>query len=193
MDDMGEMMGAALAAMFHALVLLLMFAVMLAARALQAVFTLARPALLFGSACATGFGAVKLFPIVAERYGGDLFAIVLALAMTSTIPASLIMLALETVGLWPVLWASAGLMIAAAFAISRAPPVVLALLPVLALAACIFHFAFGQDFHLDLEEGQENEHEQERERFGAVVAHHDSPNRFYGESECAPGTEHPTG
>ena len=160
-DDggMGEMLGAALAAMFHALVLLLMFAVTVLARALQAVFVLARPALLFGSACAAGFGACRLFPTVMECYGGDVFAAMLALALTAIVPASLIMLAQEQVGLWPVLWASAGLMMLAHFVISRAPPVVLALLPVLALSACILYFAFGQDFHMELEEAQ---NEQER-------------------------------
>ncbi len=191
-DDggMGQAMGAALAAMLHALVMLLMFAVTLAARALQAVFTLARPALLFGSACAAGFGAVKLLPTVAERYGGDLFATVLALAMTATIPVSLIMLAQETVGLWPVLWASAGLMIAADFAISRAPPIVLAMLPVLALSACVFYFAFGQDFQIELEEAQD---EQKREWFGVAVADNHSSDCVHGVPVGAPGTEHPTG
>jgi hypothetical protein len=158
-----EAMGAALAAMLHALVLLLMYAVTLAARALEAAFTLARPALLFGSACAAGYGAFVMFGTVTAAYGGDVFAIVLALALTACVPASLIMLAHDKAGLWPVLWASAGLSFLAHLAISRAPPLVLAGLPVLALAACVFYFAFGQDFHLDLEEGQENEHEQERE------------------------------
>lgn len=193
-DDggMGEALGQALAAMLHALVMLLLFALTLLARALQAVFTLARPALLFGSACAAGFGAVKLFPTLLACYGGDFFAFVLALAMTAAIPASLIMLALETVGLWPVLWASAGLMLLAHFVINRAPPIVVALLPVLVLSACVLYFAFGQDFHIELEEAQ-NEHEQERERFGAAVADYHSFDSLYGESVGAPDSEHPTG
>jgi hypothetical protein len=157
-----EAMGAALAAMLHALVLLLMYAVTLAARALEAAFTLARPALLFGSACAAGYGAFVMFGTVTAAYGGDVFAIVLALAMVAIVPASMIMLAIERAGLWPCLWASAGLMFLAHLVISRAPPFVLSGLPVLALAGCVLYFGFGQDFQIEQEEVRQND-EQERE------------------------------
>lgn len=156
-DGLAEQVGQALAAMFNALVMLAMFGVMVLARALQAVFVLMRPTLLFASAAAAGLGAYLLFPTVANAYGGDVFALVLALALVAIVPAALILLALDQVGLWPTLWASAGLMFLAHFVISRAPPMVLALLPVLALSACILYFAFGQNFHIE----GENQNEQE--------------------------------
>ena len=182
-----EVMGAAIAAMLQALVLLLMFAITVLARALQALFILARPALLFGSAAAAGIGAVKMFSTVATCYGGDLFAVMLALALTAIVPTSLILLAQDTAGLWPVLWAAAGLMMLAHFVISRAPPLMLASLPTLALSACVLYFAFD---HNSEKEEKQNE---KWKRIGPTMADHHRADCLHGEPVGAPDPEHPAG
>ena len=193
MEQLFELLVQAIQALITAIIAFLLVALTLIARALQAVFMLAQPALLFGSACALGFGVYKFFPTMLAHYGGDFFAVLLALALTTIVPASLIMLAADTAGLWPVLWASAGLLMLAHFVIDRAPPLVLALLPVLALAGCILHFAFGDIGQPIQTEIKESTNEQEREWFGATVANNDSLDSLHSEPECALDSKHITG
>lgn len=151
---MGEALAAAVAAMLRALVLLVLFALTLLARALQATFILARPALLAGSAALACYGAVVLFQSLVARYGGNLDAVVLSLALVATVPTALLLLSGGKAGLWPVLLASGVLALGARYAIDRAPVMVLGFIPCVGLAACVLHFAFGQREEKDDE--QEN-------------------------------------
>ena len=143
-DGIAEALGAALAAMLQALVFLVMFAITLAARALQAVFILARPALLAGSAALACYGAVALFQSLVARYGGNLDAVVLSLALVATVPTALLLLSGGKAGVWPVLLASGVLALVARYAIDRASVMVLGFIPCVGLVACILYFAFGQ-------------------------------------------------
>lgn len=140
----GEALIAALAAMIHALVLLIMFALTLLARALQAVFILARPALLAGSVSLALYGAVLLFKSLVTRYGSGLDAVVLSLALVATVPTSLLLLSSGKVEVWPVLLASGVLALLARIGVDRAPKMVLGFIPCVGLTACVLYFAFGQ-------------------------------------------------
>ena len=148
----GEALGAALAAMLHALLLLVLFALTLLARALQALFILARPALLAGSAALACYGAVELFQSLVARYGGNLDSVVLSLALVATVPTALLLLSGGKAGVWPVLLASGVLALMARICVDRAPVMVLGFIPCAGLVACVLYFAFGQ-------EGNDNEQE----------------------------------
>lgn len=140
-ERLNEAAGRALEGMGKALAALLLVAVIIIARALQAVFILARFAVYPACAAVEVYGAIVLFRVVSVRYGGDFAAILLALALTILVPASMLILKGD-LPVWPVLLGAGLLSLGAAWLVERAHPLVLALVPVVALSACILSFAF---------------------------------------------------
>lgn len=131
--------GAAWAA-FYAFVIALLT---ILGRAVQALFTLLRFALPVFAAALQVVGAVLLFGSVTVAYGGDLPALLLALAFVSIVPVVLVMLARDALDIWGILVASGALSWLAALGIARSPPTLLGALPGLGLLACIFWLTFG--------------------------------------------------
>ncbi len=137
---LGEALGEALAAMLHALVLLFMFALTVLARALQAVFTLARPALLLGCVVTLCYGAAVWFPVVFKLLGADVPAFLMAALSVVAIPGALVALAGDY-GFFPVALLSGGLMLVAREAAIRSPPVILPLSMPVVIGAVFLYFA----------------------------------------------------
>lgn len=145
---------------FYAFVLAL---VILIGRALQALFVLARPAVLVCTVVAAGYTSVTLFQTILVRYGGGLPAVLLALAAVTLLPATLVIIA-EDYGIWAIALATAGLEFLARLGLERAPPIVLALIPVLALASVVFAIK-----KLDTHEEEQNEQDQKQRNIGSTV------------------------
>lgn len=141
MDNLTESLKEAIEAATKALLALILVLAILLARTLQALFTLARPALLVGCVILAGYGAVTLFPVVLAKYGGDAPAVLLALVSVVIVPVGLLVLAGDY-GAWAVLAASGALMVLAREAIARSPPAVLVGYPLVALSGCVVYFAF---------------------------------------------------
>jgi hypothetical protein len=129
----------AIQAAIMALVALILALLTLLARALQAVFVLARPASLVGCVAAAGYTSVTLFATVLAHYGGDAQAIILALAAIIIAPTALLVLDGDY-GAWAIMLAVAGVELLAMLLLERAPTVVKALLPVLALTGTVMFF-----------------------------------------------------
>jgi len=137
-DERADALNAAISAAMAALMALLIISLTLFFRALQALFILARPTMLAGTVAALGYTSVNLFGTILVHYGGDMPAVILALAFVILTPASLLVLAGDY-GIWAVCLASAGLEFLAHLGIERAPPIILALIPVMALADTTFY------------------------------------------------------
>jgi len=131
LEGAAEAAGQAIAAMITALLALLLVIVALLAQAIRALLLVA-PALLKAACMALPvYAAVKLYPLLAHVYGEDVPATLLAGAVVIYIPAALFTVqqtwgALMLAGL-----AELGLMLA----LPHAPPLVLALAPVVIIAA----------------------------------------------------------
>lgn len=113
--------------------------IILVGRAIQALFVLARPAILIGTVISAGYTSITLFGTILACYGGDLSAVILALTSVIIVPVALIIMA-GNYGIWAICLATAGLEFLAHLGLQRAPPIVLALIPVLALSGTIFYF-----------------------------------------------------
>jgi hypothetical protein len=161
LDALVAALAAAVQAAITALLALLLAALTLLARALQAIFTLARPGLLAGSVAAAGYSSVTLFASVLALYGDDLQAGLLALSAVVLAPATLLILAGDY-GAWAICLAVAGVEILARLLLEHAPPAALALLPVAALAGCVVYFLMGggedtaKDEHPEIEKESPN-------------------------------------
>lgn len=145
LSGLAEGLGRAIEAALKALLALLLFALTIVFRALQAAFVLARPALYLVCAAAAGYTSILLFVAVLAHYGDDVPASLLALSAIVIVPASLTVLAQAGYGVLAVLALTSALEWLASLAIERSPPVVLALSPAIALVALIFHHATRQD------------------------------------------------
>lgn len=132
-------LGQAIQAMLKALLMLVLAALILLSRGLQAAFVLARPGLQLGSAALAGYGGFALFRSVLEHYGGDPPALLLALLSVVIVPAFLISSRAEGFGIWAVLLLSGALMMLAHYVIERAPPLLLAAVPAFCLIACVMY------------------------------------------------------
>lgn len=141
-DGLNQAAGQALEGMGKALAALMLVLVIVMARALQAVFILARFAVYPACAAVEVYGAVVLFRAVSVRYGGDFAAVLLALALVVLVPASMLLLRGD-LPLWPVLLGAGALSLGASWLIDHSPAVVLAFVPVVALSACILSFTFS--------------------------------------------------
>lgn len=186
---LGALAGAlamAMQAMFMALAALILVLLTLLARALQAVFILARPAALVGCVAAAGYTSVTLFVTVLARYGGDWPAVILALAAVIIAPSAMLVLAGDYAaerragpGAWAIMLAVAGVEFLARAGIARAPPVVLALLPVLALTGTMMYFLRDQAEHLAERESQNG---REQERNGCTTMdHNNQPDHLHSD------------
>jgi hypothetical protein len=142
-DGLGESLQDAVEAAGRALVALVLALAILVTRALQAAFTLIRLALPVLAAALQVFGAVMLFNSMARAYGGDLSAMLLALASVVVLPVALVLRARENIDIWGILVASGALSLLAHLVIARSPPTLLGVLPGLGLSACIFYLTFG--------------------------------------------------
>lgn len=181
---------AAVQAALTALLALLLALLTLLARALQAIFILARPAALVGCVVAAGYASVELFTVVLARYGNDLPAALLALSSIVIAPAALLIIA-DSYGTWALMLAVAGIELAVKAGIERAPPLVLALLPVLALTAVMLYFLRAAD-HLE-EETQEATNEEDEWGRGTALANHRSPDTLHSEPVNPPDPINPAG
>lgn len=123
---------------FYAFVLVL---VTLLGQALQALFVLARPALMVGTVILALYGSVQLFTAAHTAFGGDAPAMLIAALSVIVVPAGLIALA-ENYGIWAILTASGTLSWLGALAIARSPPIILAASIPVAIAATFAKFAF---------------------------------------------------
>jgi len=141
-NDMGEAVSTAFEGMAHALVIMLQVVLLVLLQAIRAVCILAVPALKLACVAATGYGAVTLYSAIYAAYGGDLAAVVLALAVVVTLPAFLVVLQPDKT--WGAFLLSGVLSWGAAWLIGRASVVARAFLPVLMLAGCVLYFAFGE-------------------------------------------------
>jgi hypothetical protein len=135
--ELQEALANAIRAMMTALLALFLVLAILATRAIQALFILARPAALAGTVVAAGYGSVTLFMTVLDRYGNDLPAAMLALAAVIITPATLLVLKSDS-GTWAVMLAVAVIDFLVHLGIERAPPLVIAALPAVGLAAVTF-------------------------------------------------------
>jgi hypothetical protein len=153
--------GAAMAAAGEALLALLLALVTLIGRVLQAAFILARFALYPICAGAAVIGGGLMFNTTQARYGGDVFAVILALALTVIVPATLLVLAHDTLPIWPLLLASGLISLLAHILIIRAPPLVLAPVPAIILSACVLHFTLNETPNQNSAEGEKTNEQQE--------------------------------
>ncbi len=149
---MTEALATAIHAMLAALLALLLMLLTLLVRAMQVIFILARPAALAGTVAASGWASVMLFMTVLVRYGNDLPAAMLALTAVVITPAALIVINPVGIaksagyadgdkadaGAWAVMLAVAVIDFLVHLGIERAPPVVVAALPAIGLAAVTF-------------------------------------------------------
>ena len=180
----------AVKAAFLALLALLLVLGTLLARALQAIFILARPGVLMGCVALAGYTTLTLFSTVLAQYGGDLPAALLALATVTIVPAALLMTAQDS-GAWAIMLGVAITEFLARLGLEHAPPPVLALLPVMALSGTVLYFLRGGDNHLpDDNSGAYDAHiekeqtnvEQER-NLSSLVARDGEPDHLHRHTE----------
>ena len=181
LEGLAKALATAAQAAFIALIALLLALLTLLARALQATFILARPAALIGCVAAAGYTSVGLFATVLAHYGNDLPAALLALSSIVIAPAALLILA-DNYGTWALMLAVAGIEFAARAGIERAPPGVLALLPVLALTGTVlYHMRAGNASNTttaDHLETQEASNEQQEWNRGASLDNDHCPDHL---------------
>lgn len=134
-EALGEAWRAAMKALY-ALIVMLMTLVL---RAMQAVFVLARPALLVGCVVAPFYGAASLYPTLFRLYGADIPAALVAALAVVTIPAALLILA-DRYDVFAIALASGAVMIGAKEAAIRSPPVILAMVWPVVIGACFLHY-----------------------------------------------------
>jgi hypothetical protein len=181
MDDLSEALGNAIEAAMKALLAMILVLATIMARALQAVFTLARPAAMLGTIVALGYTSCVLFITVLAQYGGDLPAMFLALTSVIIAPTALLVMA-GNYGTWGIALGSAALEFLAHLGIERAPPVVLALTPVVVLSATTLYFlARGSRDVPESTEGVEHEQQERDER--VVVDRDDEFDHLHGNEE----------
>jgi hypothetical protein len=138
-DQRADELHAAAEAAGRALAALVIAMLTLVFRALQALFTLARPALLVGCVVALGYGAATLYPVLFAVYGGDIPAALVAALAVIVVPAALLVLA-AGYDVFAVALASGGVMVLAREAAIRSPPVILAMAIPVSIGACFLHF-----------------------------------------------------
>ena len=183
MDDLTEGLNQAIEAAGKALVALVLVLAILVARTFQAIFFLARPAALLGCVVAAGYASVTLFGTVLVRYGGDLPAVFLALSAVVLVPAALLVLAGDY-GVWAVMLAVAILDFMAHLGIERAPPMVLSLLPILALMGTVSYFlAHMNDVPESNQESKKGDDDEQERNECSTVDCDDEPDHLHGHPE----------
>jgi hypothetical protein len=134
-EGAAEAAGQAIEAMLTALVAFLLVLVAVTAQAIRALLLVA-PALLKAACIALPiYAAASLYPLLARAYSGDVPATLLAGAVTIYIPAALFTVARTWGALMLAGVAELGLMLA----LPHAPPLLLALAPVIIIAAVTLH------------------------------------------------------